>query len=70
MKGQKNIKGLLVMACIKQVDIARAQKVSRAIVSEVVSGRKKSARIRRAIARALKVRVSDLWPEKTERKVA
>lgn len=59
---QKNVKGLLVLAGIKQIELARRLRVSRSFVSEVVAGKKRTVRIRRAIARALGVPVSVLWP--------
>ena len=61
---QKNIKALLVVAGVKQVDIARRLKTSRSFVSEVVSGKKRTLRVRRAIARSLGLKVSELWPPK------
>ncbi len=63
---QKNIKVLLVVAGVKQVDIARRLRVSRSFVSEVVAGKKRTYRIRRAIARALGVTVAELWPDSRE----
>lgn len=67
---QKNIKGLLVMAGIKQVEIARGLKVSRSFVSDVVAGKKKTRRIQRAIARALGMSVADLFPTRKNTKEA
>ncbi len=51
------------MAGIKQVTIADRLKVSRSFVSEVVAGKKRTYRVRRAIARALGKTVAELWPE-------
>jgi len=42
--------------------ISRTLGVTRAAVYHVVAGRNKSKRIRRAIAHALGMRVSELWP--------
>lgn len=47
---------------IRQVDIARRLRVTRGMVSAVLNGHSMSARVRRAIARALGMRVADLWP--------
>lgn len=64
---EKNkVKSLLVGAGVKQKDIASRLKVSPSTVSLIVSGKKMSARVRRAVARALGVKVSDLWPAKKE----
>ena len=61
---KNNVKALLVRAGLKQCDIARKLRLKPSTISEVVAGKKMSARVRRAIARALGVRVSDLWPER------
>lgn len=59
----RNIKALLIEAGIKQVDLARQLGVDPSAVSAIVSGRKRSRRIRLAIARVLQCRVQDLWPD-------
>jgi len=56
------VKALMVQAGIKQVEIAAGEHVSTALVSGVVAGKKRSIRIRKAIAEALGMKVSDLWP--------
>jgi len=63
--GQKNmVKAFLVQAGIKQSDIARRLRVSPTTVCLIVSGKKKSARVRREIARQLGMKVTELWPER------
>ncbi len=59
----RSIKALLVEAGIKQVDLAKQLSVDPSAVSAIVSGRKRSRRIRLAIARALRYDVRDLWPD-------
>ena len=56
------IKALMVLKGVKQVDICRKLHVRAATVSQIVSGKKKSARIRLAIAKALGMQVEELWP--------
>ena len=64
------IKALMVLKGVKQADICRKLHVRPASVSQIVSGKKVSARIRAAIAKALGVTVSDLWPENNHKKAA
>jgi transcriptional regulator with XRE-family HTH domain len=63
---KRSIKALLVEAGIKQVDLARQLGVDPSAVSVILSGRKRSRRIRLAIARALRYDVRDLWPDEEE----
>ncbi|MDA8082319.1 MAG: helix-turn-helix transcriptional regulator [Nitrospiraceae bacterium] len=56
------VKAELVRAGIKHNQLARQLRVSNTMISLVVSGKKKSARIRLAIAKALGMKVEDLWP--------
>ncbi len=67
---KRSVKALLVDRGVKQVDIAHGCAVSPALVSGVVSGKKKSRRVRRAIARALGMKVSDLWQTSGGREAA
>ena len=60
----------MVLKGITGAAVARELGVTRGAVNAVIGGHWRSPRVEAAIARALKVRVSDLWPEKTERKVA
>jgi transcriptional regulator with XRE-family HTH domain len=64
------VKAMMVIKGIKQVDICRRLDVRPSTVSLIVSGKKKSARIRAAIAKALGVPVADLWPKNNEQKAA
>jgi transcriptional regulator with XRE-family HTH domain len=68
-RGSK-IKSLMVLKGVRQVDIAEEEKVSAPLVSAVVSGHKKSPRVRNAIARALGTAVEDLWPNNNGEKAA
>ena len=58
-----SIKARLLEAGIKQVDIARQIGVDPSAVSAIIAGRKRSRRVREAIARALGVKIQELWPE-------
>jgi len=64
------VKSLMVLKGVKQVDICRKLHVTPQTVSLIVSGKKKSARIRAAIAKALGVKVEDLWPNGNNHKRA
>lgn len=64
------VKAMMVLKGVKQRDICRALKVKPGTVSLIVSGRKKSDRIRRAIAQALGVSIQELWPETPKKKAA
>ena len=59
----RKIKALLVLNGIKQVTISRKLKVTPTVVSFVISGKRKSARISKAIAQELNMKVEELWPE-------
>jgi|DewCreStandDraft_3_1066083.scaffolds.fasta_scaffold00874_4 transcriptional regulator with XRE-family HTH domain len=59
----EEIKARLILKGITQAEIARRLKVSRGAISQVISGRERNQRIRKAIARALGLKVSDIWPE-------
>jgi len=59
----EEIKARLILRGITQAEIARRLKVSRGAISQVISGRERNQRIRKAIARALGLKVSDIWPE-------
>lgn len=55
------IKIELLKKGIAGVDIAREEHVSRAAISRTIKGDLKSERLRKAIARALGMRVEELW---------
>lgn len=59
------VKALMVLKGIKQADICVLLGVRASSVSLIVSGKKRSRRIRTAIAQALGVRVEELWPDKS-----
>ena len=59
----EEIKARLILRGITQAEIARRLKVSRGAISQVISGQERNQRIRKAIARALGLKVSDIWPE-------
>ena len=56
-----DLKGKMARAGIKCNRIARRLKVSPALVTYVLQGRKKSVRVRRALARALNTKMEDLF---------
>lgn len=62
---RSNVKLILYIRGIKQVDIARALSVSRASVSEVVSGKKRSRRIEGYIAQQVGVKRQKLFGGKS-----
>ena len=64
------IKKALLDARVKQIDIARKLRISRQYVNVVIKGRRNTARVRRAIARAAGKRVRDLWPSRSFKKAA
>lgn len=57
------IKKMLREVGISQTEIARMLKVSSAAVSYVISGKKRTPRIRKAVAFAVRAKLTDLWPE-------
>lgn len=58
----RSIKSLMVLCGINQRIIAKKLGVSHAAVSQVISGKISSERIKREIARSLGKGVGDLWP--------
>ncbi len=58
----KEIKKALIDADATFADIARKKKVSRQFVHSVAAGKRHTERIRKAIARAARKRIEDLWP--------
>jgi transcriptional regulator with XRE-family HTH domain len=58
------LKSLMMRKGITGREIARRTGVSETWVSLVINNKKKSTRIRNAIARALGRKVKDLWPSK------
>lgn len=64
------VKSMMVLKGVSQREICRALHVTPATVSLIVSGKKKSRRVRRAIAKALGVPYNDLWHEPEYKKAA
>lgn len=60
----------MVLNGIKQIDICRKLHVKPATVSQIVSGKRKSDRIQRAIAKALNMQVDELWPNNGHQRAA
>jgi lambda repressor-like predicted transcriptional regulator len=56
------IKIEMLKAGVSGAEIARRLKVSRHAVYHVIAGRNRTPRIRKAIARALGMKVEELWP--------
>lgn len=65
----RKLKALMVLKGLRNIDVAEKTKVTPTWVSLVVCGHKKSARIQKAIASSLGMRVEELWPE-TKNKAA
>ena len=59
--GQINVRALLVARNIKQTDIAERHKFGKAEVNKVINGKRRTQRIRQAIAQELGMSVEDLW---------
>jgi lambda repressor-like predicted transcriptional regulator len=62
MKAGTKIRIRMLEKGVSGADIARTMHVDRTAVYHVIAGRSKSPRLRKAIARALGVRVPNLWP--------
>ncbi len=56
------IKKALLDARLRQIDIARNLRITRQGVSAIVRGKHSSLRVKRAIAKATRKRVEELWP--------
>lgn len=59
----RKVKALMILQGVRPIDIARKLHLSPITIYIVMSGRGKSARVQRAIATALKMSVTELWPE-------
>lgn len=64
------VKSMMVLKGVSQREICRSLHVTPATVSLIVSGKKKSRRVRKAIAKALGVAYNDLWHEPEYKKAA
>ncbi|NVN97662.1 helix-turn-helix transcriptional regulator [Candidatus Nomurabacteria bacterium] len=63
MSTAKKIRILLIEKNISGAEIARAIGVDRSAVYHTISGKSKSAKLRKAIANALKLPIEELWSE-------
>ena len=61
------IRGALVAREITNAEIARECGVTPTMISYVIKGKRKTFRIRLAIARRLNATVADIWPDETMR---
>lgn len=59
---KQKIKIEFIRKNISGASIGRGMGVSRAAIYQVISGKTKSHRLRKAIADAIGMRVEDLWP--------
>ena len=59
----RTIKARMALKGLTCSEIAERESVDKSYVSLVVHGRRRGQRIRRTIAAALQVKISDLWPD-------
>jgi len=64
----RHIKSLLILHDIMLKDIANTLGVKRSSVTLVVQGKRKSKRIRQAVADVLNMDINRLWPSKRKAK--
>ncbi len=62
----RKIRATMMLHGVTQAQIAEKEKVSEGYVTFVVTGRRVGHRIRRAIAEACGVSVSELWPDEED----
>ncbi len=60
---ETEIKKALLDAHVKQVQIARKLGIAKQYVHSVIKGQRRTAYVRKAIAKAAGKRIEDLWPE-------
>jgi lambda repressor-like predicted transcriptional regulator len=65
IKKYRYIKSQLILQGIEIQDIAKDVGVSPTMVGFVVAGKRKSLRVRKAIARKLRMDITDIWPDET-----
>ncbi|GJQ47599.1 MAG: XRE family transcriptional regulator [Candidatus Jettenia sp.] len=65
---KQKIKIEFIKKDVSGAEIGRRMGVSRVAVYQVISGKTKSKRLRKAIADAIGMEVSDLWPNNKERR--
>ncbi|MDH4319920.1 MAG: helix-turn-helix domain-containing protein [Desulfobulbaceae bacterium] len=61
---ERKIRSWIVLAGVTQTAIAESIGVKPSSVNDVIAGRRKTKRIREAIAKAIKMPVSEIWPAK------
>jgi transcriptional regulator with XRE-family HTH domain len=64
----KEIRILMLQKGVTQAQIARDLNVTRAAICHVLKGELPSHRIRRAVAKSLRVPISRLWPPEKNKK--
>ena len=57
------VRGMLYITGLRQTDIAKRHNIDKTVLSKVLSGKRKSRRVREAIAAELDVPMSSLWPD-------
>ena len=67
---KKKIRRLMIDNEITAGDIAREVGCTRQNVNHIIGGRHRTPYVRQAIATALGVQVSDLWPDETPQRAA
>lgn len=70
MKTPTKIKIEMLKKGVTGAQIARSLRCDRTNIYHVIEGRSRSLRVREAIARALGLRVTDLWPRQERKKSA
>jgi transcriptional regulator with XRE-family HTH domain len=58
----RRIRALLALGGVTQVDLAASLDVSRAYLTQVILGERRSTRLRAAVAECLRVQTAELWP--------
>jgi len=65
---RKKIRIAMIEKELTGSEIARRIGVHRTSINRIINGKRKSLRIRKALANALDLKEADLWPEETESK--
>ena len=60
---RQEIKAALILKGISMAEIARKFKVQPTVVSQIVAGRSRSARIQKHMAKLLGKKVKEIWPD-------
>ena len=66
---ERLLRGMMYITGLRQIDIARKYNIDKTVLSKVLSGKRKSRRVREAIAQELKVPLTQLWPEEEFRTI-